>query len=124
VKHRWIRAVDKLPDDRALHQNLLAYVSDYELLGASVLPHGLTFVSGTLIMASLDHALWFHREFRMDDWLLYAIESPTASGARGYSRGRLFTADGVLVASTVQEGLIRVVDPDARRSRSDPRLQV
>lgn len=124
VKHRWIRAVDRLPDDLALHQNLLAYVSDYELLGASVLPHGLTFVTGGLIMASLDHALWFHREFRIDQWLLYAIDSPNASGARGFSRGRLFTEDGVLVASTSQEGLIRVVDPDERRSRSDPRLQV
>jgi acyl-CoA thioesterase-2 len=124
VKHRWIRAVDSLPDDLALHQNLLAYVSDYELLGASVLPHGLTFVSGALIMASLDHALWFHREFRMDEWLLYAIESPNAAGARGYSRGKIFTMDGHLVASTAQEGLIRVVDPDQRKSRSDPRLQV
>ncbi len=116
--------MDRLPDNLALHQNLLAYVSDYELLGASVLPHGLTFVTGGLIMASLDHALWFHREFRIDQWLLYAIDSPNASGARGFSRGRLFTEDGVLVASTSQEGLIRVVDPDERRSRSDPRLQV
>ena len=124
VKHRWIRAVDRLPDDLALHQNLLAYVSDYELLGASVLPHGLTFVSGGLIMASLDHALWFHREFRMDEWLLYAIDSPNAGGARGYSRGKFFTADGRLVASSAQEGLIRVVEPDIRQSRSDPRLQV
>lgn len=124
VKHRWIRAVDRLPDSLSLHQNLLAYVSDYELLGASVLPHGMTFVSGGLIMASLDHALWFHREFRMDEWLLYAIDSPNAGGARGYARGRFFTADGRLVASTAQEGLVRVVEPDARRSRSDPRLQV
>jgi acyl-CoA thioesterase-2 len=124
VKHRWIRAVDTLPDDPALHQNLLAYLSDYELLGASVLPHGLTFVSGGLIMASLDHALWFHRRFRVDEWLLYAIESPNASGARGYSRGKIYTADGCLVASTAQEGLIRIVDPALRQPRSDPRLQV
>lgn len=124
VKHCWIRAVDSLPDDLALHQNLLAYVSDYELLGASVLPHGLIFGSGNVIMASLDHGLWFHRRFRIDQWLLYAIDSPNAAGARGFARGQLFTEDGVLVASTAQEGLIRVVEPQSRKSRSDPRLQV
>jgi acyl-CoA thioesterase-2 len=124
VKHCWIRAVDELPDDPALHQNLLAYVSDYELLSASVLPHGLNFVSGKLIMASLDHGLWFHRGCRADQWLLYAIESPNAAGARGYSRGQFFTEDGLLVASTAQEGLVRVVDQDATRPPSDPRLQV
>ena len=124
VKHCWIRTVDSLPDDPALHQNLLAYVSDYELLGSSVLPHGINFLSGRVIMASLDHALWFHRECRADRWLLYAIESPNASGARGFARGQLFTEDGVLVASTAQEGLIRVVGAEERQSRSDPRLQV
>ena len=123
-KHCWIRAVDALPGELALHQNLLAYVSDYELLGASVLPHGLTFHAGNVIMASLDHGLWFHRTLRVDEWLLYAIDSPNASGARGFSRGQFFTADGRLVASTAQEGLIRVVEPGARKSRSDPRLQV
>ncbi|MDH3266423.1 MAG: thioesterase family protein, partial [Gammaproteobacteria bacterium] len=107
----------------ALHQNLLAYVSDYELLGTSTLPHGLPFGRGKVIMASLDHALWFHRDFRMDEWLLYAMESPNAAGARGYARGQLFTQDGKLVASTAQEGLVRVV-AEARESRSDPRLQV
>ena len=124
LKHCWIRAVDELPDDLALHQNLLAYVSDYELLGASVLPHGLTFYAGSVIMASLDHGLWFHRRLRMDQWLLYAIDSPNASGARGYSRGQMFTEDGTLVASTAQEGLIRVVEPGTHKKRSDPRLQV
>jgi acyl-CoA thioesterase-2 len=124
LKHCWIRAVDALPDDLALHQNLLAYVSDYELLGASVLPHGLTFHAGNVIMASLDHGLWFHRKLRVDQWLLYAIDSPNASGARGYSRGQFYTRDGVLVASTAQEGLIRVVDGARRQARSDPRLQV
>jgi acyl-CoA thioesterase-2 len=122
-KHVWIRTVDKIPDERALHQNLLAYVSDYELLGTSTLPHGLPFGREKIIMASLDHALWFHRDFRMDEWLLYAMDSPSASGARGYARGQLFTADGVLVASTAQEGLVRVVD-EPRESRSDPRLQI
>jgi len=122
-KHVWIRTVDKLPDDHALHQNLLAYVSDYELIGTSTLPHGLPFGRSKVIMASLDHALWFHREVKMDDWMLYAMESPNASGARGYARGQLFTQDGKLVASTTQEGLIRVVD-EPRATRSDPRLQV
>jgi acyl-CoA thioesterase-2 len=75
-------------------------------------------------MASLDHGLWFHRRLRVDQWLLYAIDSPNAAGARGFARGQLFTEDGVLVASTAQEGLIRVVDPKGRKSRSDPRLQV
>jgi acyl-CoA thioesterase-2 len=124
LKHCWIRAVDALPDDLALHQNLLAYVSDYELLGASVLPHGLTFHAGNVIMASLDHGLWFHRKLRVDQWLLYAIDSPNASGARGYSRGQFYTRDGVLVASTAQEGLIRVIDGARKQARSDPRLQV
>jgi acyl-CoA thioesterase-2 len=124
VKHCWIRAVDSVSDDPALHQNLLAYVSDYELLGTSVLPHGLNFLSGRVIMASLDHALWFHREARVDRWLLYAIESPNVAGARGFARGQLFTQDGMLVASTAQEGLVRVVDAEKRQSRSDPRLQV
>ncbi len=123
VKHVWIKAVESLPDDLALHQNLLAYVSDFELLGTSTLPHGLPFGQGKVIMASLDHALWFHREFRIDEWLLYAMDSPNAAGARGFARGQLFTEDGTLVASTAQEGLIRVVD-EPRATRTDPRLQV
>lgn len=122
-KHVWIRTVDKLPDELALHQNLLAYVSDYELLGTSTLPHGLPFGRGKVIMASLDHALWFHRDFRIDEWLLYAMDSPNAAGARGFARGQLFTQDGKLVASTAQEGLVRVVE-EPRETRSDPRLQV
>lgn len=121
-KHVWIRAVDSLPDDRALHQNLLAYVSDYELLGTTMLPHGLPFGRGRVMMASLDHALWFHRDVAIDRWLLYAMDSPNASGARGFARGQLFTEDGQLVASTAQEGLMRVLD-EARTDRSDPRLQ-
>ncbi|NIL95353.1 MAG: acyl-CoA thioesterase II [Woeseiaceae bacterium] len=123
VKHVWIRAVDSLPEELALHQNLLAYVSDFELLGTSTLPHGLPFAEGKVIMASLDHALWFHRPFSIDDWLLYAMDSPNAAGARGFARGQLFDADGVLVASTAQEGLVRVIDTP-RETRSDPRLQV
>ena len=123
VRHVWIRAVDAIPDGLALHQNLLAYVSDFELLATATLPHALSFTRGNVILASLDHALWFHREFRVDEWLLYAMESPNASGTRGYARGRFFAQDGTLVASTTQEGLIRVVDPGAARTRSDPRHQ-
>ena len=122
VKHVWFRAVDALPDELALHQNLLAYVSDYELLGTSTLPHGLPFGQGKVIMASLDHALWFHRRVRVDEWLLYAMDSPNAGGARGFARGQVFTAEGELVASTAQEGLVRVVEK-AKTDRTDPRLQ-
>lgn len=124
LKHVWIKAVDQLPDNQALHQNLLAYVSDYELLGTSTLPHGLTFGRGRVMMASLDHALWFHRDFRIDEWLLYAMDSPNSSGARGFSRGQFFTTDGRLIASTSQEGLVRVLpDDDGGAKRSDPKTQ-
>ncbi len=119
----WIRAVDKLPDNPALHQNLLAYVSDYELLGTSTLPHGLRFGRGNVMMASLDHALWFHRPLRVDEWLLYSMDSPNTAGARGFARGQFFDTNGVLVASTAQEGLVRVVSDDKIRERSDPRRQ-
>lgn len=122
-KQVWVRAVDRLPDDFALHQNLLAYVSDFELLATSTLPHGLSMTRRNVIMASLDHALWFHCEFRMDEWLLYSMDSPNASGARGFARGQLFTQSGKLVASTSQEGLIRVIDPSLKKARSDPRKQ-
>lgn len=122
-RHVWIRAVDALPDDPVLHQNLLTYVSDYELLGAATMPHGLLFTRGNIIMASLDHALWFHQEVRMDDWLLYATDSPAATGARGLARGQFFTRDGQLIASTAQEGLMRVVDPDDWKPRSKPGKQ-
>ena len=124
VKHVWVRAVDALPEGMALHQNLLAYVSDFELLTTATLPHGLSFTRGNLILASLDHALWFHRAFRMDEWLLYSMQSPNASGARGYARGQFFSQDGRLVASTTQEGLVRVVDPERAARRSDPKKQV
>jgi acyl-CoA thioesterase-2 len=112
VKHVWIKTVDSLPDDSSLHQNLLAYVSDYELLGTSTLPHGLPFGQGLVQMASLDHALWFHRDVRVDEWLLYSFDSPNSSGARGFARGQFFTQDGRLVASAAQEGLVRLLDKD------------
>jgi len=124
LKHVWIKSVDALPSDRALHQNLLAYVSDYELLGTSTLPHGLTFGRDRIMMASLDHALWFHRDFRIDDWLLYTMDSPNSSGARGFSRGQFFTTDGTLVASSTQEGLVRVLSEEAgKERRPDPKSQ-
>jgi acyl-CoA thioesterase-2 len=110
VKHVWIRAVDALADDLLLHQLLLAYVSDYELLGTATLPHGVSFTSSNTQMASLDHALWFHRDFRIDQWLLFSFDSPNTSGARGLARSMVFNEQGELVASSAQEGLIRVRD--------------
>jgi acyl-CoA thioesterase II len=107
-RHIWLKTVEALPDDPHLHRNLLAYVSDYQLVATSTLPHGIHFAEGKMQMASIDHAMWFHRPFRIDDWLLYAMESPNASGARGFALGRFFRADGTLVASTAQEGLIRI----------------
>jgi acyl-CoA thioesterase-2 len=103
----WIRATGRLPDDPEIHQCVLAYASDMTLLDSSLVPHGRTVFERSIQAASLDHALWFHRSFRADDWLLYAQDSPSASGARGFSRGLIFTRDGTLVASVAQEGLIR-----------------
>jgi acyl-CoA thioesterase II len=105
----WIRTVDRLPDGDRLHRCLLAYASDFHLLGTALVRHEQAIAQGQLIIASIDHAMWFHRPVRMDEWLLYAADSPSASGARGFTRGSLFTRAGVLVASTAQEGLIRVV---------------
>ena len=113
VRQIWMRAVDKLPDDDALHRCLLAYISDYWLLDTSTMPHGSSFLRGNLIMASIDHAIWFHRPGRVDDWLLYCLDSPSSSGARGFARGSLYSRAGVLVASTAQEGLIRLVQPQS-----------
>ena len=104
----WFRAVDALPDDRALHQCVLAYASDLTLLDTSNLPHGVSWWSEKFQTASLDHAMWFHRPFRADEWLLYAQDSPRAAGARGFNRGSVFTRAGELVASVTQEGLIRL----------------
>jgi acyl-CoA thioesterase II len=103
----WIRTTGPLPDAAAIHQCVLAYASDMMLLDAALIPHGRTVFEKTIMAASLDHALWFHRPFRADDWLLYAQDSPNASGARGFSRGLIFARDGRLVASVAQEGLIR-----------------
>jgi acyl-CoA thioesterase-2 len=108
LKHIWFRAVDRLADDEALHRCLLAYVSDFHLLDTALGPHGISMISSKLVIASIDHAMWFHRSVRVDDWLLYAVDSPSASGARGFTRGSVFARDGRLVASAAQEGLIRV----------------
>lgn len=105
----WLRAVDVLPDDALLHQCLLAYVSDYHLIGTAMRPHGICMATPGIVVASIDHAMWFHRPVRVDDWLLYSMDSPSASGARGFARASLFNRQGVLVASTAQEGLLRVV---------------
>nr|WP_246732548.1 acyl-CoA thioesterase II [Bradyrhizobium yuanmingense] len=104
----WYRAVDALPDRPALHRALLAYVSDLNLLSTAMRPHALTWVTTGIQSTSLDHAIWFHRSFRMDDWLLFVMDSPSANGARAFASGRFFTQDGRLVASVAQEGLIRV----------------
>ena len=109
LRQVWFRAVGRLPDEQMLHRCLLAYVSDFYLLDTSTLPHGTTFLSAKLIMASIDHAMWFHRPLRVDEWLLYALDSPSASGARGFARASVFASDGRLVASTAQEGLVREI---------------
>jgi acyl-CoA thioesterase-2 len=103
----WLKAVGRLPDDPALHRYLLAYASDHSFITTALLPHGVTWLTPGLQVASLDHVMWFHQSFRVDAWLLYVIDSPVAHGARGLVRGRVFTADGLLVASSAQEGLIR-----------------
>lgn len=103
----WFRAAGKLPDSPSLHQCVLAYASDMTLLDTSLLPHGYTLFTPDLQLASLDHAIWFHRPFRADEWLLYVQDSPSAAGSRSFNRGEIFRRDGALVASVAQEGLIR-----------------
>jgi acyl-CoA thioesterase II len=105
--HLWIRTTGKLPDDPAIHQCVLAYASDMALLDTALVPHGRTLFEPAFMAASLDHAIWFHRPFRADEWLLYAQDSPNLNGARGFSRGLIYASDGTLVASVAQEGLIR-----------------
>ncbi len=107
VQHAWMRATAPLPDDPAAHRAVLAYLSDMSLLDTALVAHGRSIFEPDLQVASLDHALWFHRPFRADDWLLYAQDSPSTSGARGLARGLIYARDGTLVASVAQEGLIR-----------------
>jgi acyl-CoA thioesterase II len=103
----WLKAAAPLPDASAVHQAVLAYASDFTLLDTALIAHGKLLFDRDIQLASLDHAMWFHRPFRADQWLLYAQDSPTASGARGYCRGAVYDQAGRLVASTVQEGLMR-----------------
>ena len=110
----WIRATGRLPDEPAIHQCVLAYASDMMLLDAALIPHGRSVFSEDIMAASLDHALWFHRPFRADEWLLYAQDSPSLANSRGFSRGLIFASDGTLVASVAQEGLLR----QRRRAKS------
>ncbi|WP_312487500.1 acyl-CoA thioesterase II [Sphingomonas sp.] len=107
----WFRLVAPIGDDPTLHRAILAYASDFLLLGTSTLPHGVSWLTHDMQTASLDHALWLHEPFRADEWLLYVTDSPWAGHARGFNRGRIFTADGRLVASVAQEGLIRLREP-------------
>ena len=117
-QHVWIRASGTLPEGPLLlHQCVMAYASDLTLLDTATLPHAIAWNDARYMMASLDHAMWFHRPFRADEWLLYAQESPVATGARGFARGQLFTRAGVLVASVAQEGLIRPVRTPEDRSQ-------
>jgi acyl-CoA thioesterase II len=110
----WIRADGALPDDPLLHACIVAYASDMSLLDTALMPHGLKWSDPNVMGASLDHAMWFHRPFRADEWLLYEQDSPTASGARALSHGSIFSADGRLALTVVQEGLLRTMPRAAR----------
>ncbi|MEA9390817.1 acyl-CoA thioesterase II [Acerihabitans sp. TG2] len=111
-RYIWLRARGHLPDDRDCHEYLLGYASDFNFLPTALQPHGRGFMEPGIQIATIDHSMWFHRPFRIDDWLLYAVDSPSACGARGFVRGQIFSRDGILVASTAQEGVIRQVALD------------
>lgn len=113
----WFRLPEKVGDAPELHRSLLAYATDFHLLGTATFPHGISYYQPNVQMASLDHALWFHRPFRADEWLLYSTDSPSASGSRGLARGMIYDLQGRLVASVAQEGLIRIVPDDEAASR-------
>jgi len=106
-RYVWFRAIGPMPDDRAAHRYMLAYASDFNLMATSLQHHGHTYWEPEMQVASLDHAMWFHRDFRMDDWMLYVMDTPNAYKARGLSIGRVFSQDGTLAATVAQEGLIR-----------------
>ncbi len=105
--HCWFRTVASLPDYRPIHRAVLAFCTDFQLLSTALQPHGRSFYRGEVKAASLDHAVWFHGDFRADDWLLYVTESPWSGQARGFGRGQIFSRDGRLIASVAQEGMIR-----------------
>lgn len=117
VQHVWIKTTRPTPEEMRIHQCVLAYASDMTLLDTCIRPHGVSWMSGKLQSASLDHAMWFHRPFNVDEWLLYAQDAPSAQGARGFNRGSVFTRDGKLVASVAQEGLIRY--HSSRKKKTD-----
>ncbi|NYT39894.1 acyl-CoA thioesterase II [Sphingomonas sp. R-74633] len=108
VQSSWFRVVAPLPDDPALHRAMLTYATDMTLLGTCMLPHGVSWMTGDVQTASLDHAVWLHEPFRFDDWLLYTTDSPWSGHSRGFNRGRIYARDGRLVASVAQEGLVRL----------------
>lgn len=116
----WFRLSERVGDAPELHRALLAYASDFHLLGTATFPHGISYYQPNVQMASLDHALWFHRPFRADEWLLYVIDSPSAHGSRGLARGLVYDREGRLVASTAQEGLIRVATEVVADGRVPP----
>ncbi|TJY59281.1 acyl-CoA thioesterase II [Sinimarinibacterium sp. CAU 1509] len=116
----WFRAAGKLPDDPGLHRCVLAYASDFNLLSTALRPHGKSWFADDMKVASIDHALWFHRDLRVDDWLLYSMDSPTSQGGRGLSRGQIFDRSGRLVASVAQESLMRCVDMTLPASGDTP----
>jgi acyl-CoA thioesterase-2 len=113
-RHFWLRAHGELADDALTHQAVLAYASDYGLLATALMPHGMSIRQPDVQVATLDHAIWFHRRFRIDDWLLYAMDAPASAGARGFTRGTVYTREGVLVASVTQEGLMRRIDGERK----------
>ena len=108
VRRHWMKAQRRLPDDPLLHMCILAFASDFSLMATAMLPHGVSYVQSNMQSASLDHAMWFHRDFRVDEWLLYDMDAPNASASRGMNFGRIFTQDGKLVATVAQEGLMRL----------------
>jgi acyl-CoA thioesterase-2 len=113
----WFRLTEKIDVPDAMHRALMAYASDFHLVGTATLPHGISFVQDDLLMASLDHGMWFHRPARVDDWLLYSCDSPSSSGGRGLARGLIYDRGGRLVASTIQEGMIRVGKRPTERNK-------
>ncbi|MEO0467090.1 MAG: acyl-CoA thioesterase II, partial [Pseudomonadota bacterium] len=115
ASHVWMRTAREIDEAPWVHHCLLAYASDMRLLGTAHRPHGVSWMTGEVMGASLDHSMWFHAPVKFDDWLLYAMDSPYAGGARSFNRGKIFTRDGTLVASVAQEGLMRPVDESRKR---------
>ncbi len=107
IRHIWLKAKSKLPDAQSIHREVMAYAADYNLMTTSLLPHRGNFRWEQMQLASLDHAMWYYQDFRMDEWLLYSLDSPVSGHSRGLGRGNFFTQDGRLVAAVAQEGLIR-----------------